>query len=537
MTGLLNKTKRFFTIPKIVFLIELVVVSVAAFSAWPKELILFLTALLLAYFLLAPLKESFLVFVASIPLFVAMPLTLNLDYVANWRIFILAMFVSFARQKGWFSLNYWKNFFQRGGAVKGELKQKLDFGPGSLKILFLLFFILMLLSLVVAQSPSLGLKKIVFLVNIFLLYPMAGLLLGENKDYPKKLLLAILAGLVVVLGVAGAQLALIFFVPLFSFWQLWAQRFIDVFYGSGLALLLTKSNTWFAYYKSQPPTLRLFSVFPDSHSFAMFLVLCLPAIAGCWALAKKNWQRRALWGLGFCSLLAVVLSGSRGAWVGFALALATAIIGWRKAAAVSRPANKFNLILLSLFLGAFLLSFAYPPFLYLAQSHQRGLSGMSLKESLAFFERARSISDTDETSNKGRLEIWDAAIKSVAEKPWLGVGAGNFPFVLGENSGASKKGASAHNLYLDFAVEIGVFGAATLILIFLYFLKMIWVNFASRQEEFAPFLFLALFVYMIWILSYSVFDVVLLNDKVLMLLTVWLAVVDFFYERRKAARG
>lgn len=532
MFEFLDKIKRFFTAPRLVFLIELVIVLVAAFSAWPKELLLFSTALLLIYFLLAPLKESLPVFIASIPLFVAMPLTAGLDQVANWRIFVLALFISFAREKKWFSLDYWKKFFQEKKAEQSSPRERLGREIKPLYVLPFLLLLLTLFSLTAAPSLLSGLKKIAFLINILLLFPLVGFVLKENKDYLKKLLSAMLVGLTVVLAIAGVQLVLVFFIPLFSFWQFWAQRFINVFYGSALAVLLERSNTWFAYYKSQPPTLRLFSVFPDSHSFAMFLTLCLPAVVGCWALLKKNWPRRIFWGLGFCSLLAVALSGSRGAWVGFIAALAIAIISYQKARVVSRPAGKFNLILLSLFLGAFLLSFIYPPFLYLAQRHQQGLSGMSLSESLAFFERAKSISDVDEVSNKGRLEIWDAAIKSVAEKPWLGVGVGNFPSVLGEKSEASKKGSSAHNLYLDFAVEIGVFGAVTLTLIFLYFLKMIWANFVARREEFAPFLFLALFIYMIWVLSYSLFDVVLLNDKVLMLLMIWLAVINFFYEQR-----
>ena len=46
----------------------------------------------------------------------------------------------------------------------------------------------------------------------------------------------------------------------------------------------------------------------------------------------------------------------------------------------------------------------------------------------------------------------------MGKHPLLGVGIGNFPVVLALNPSASKAGASAHNLYLNFFAELGVLG-------------------------------------------------------------------------------
>ena len=149
---------------------------------------------------------------------------------------------------------------------------------------------------------------------------------------------------------------------------------------------------------------------------------------------------------------------------------------------------------------------------------------------MAFFERAKSISDASEISNRGRLEIWDSSLKTIAQKPLSGVGAGNFVAVLGEDPANAKKGASAHNLYLDFGSEAGVLAMVVLAFIFVEILKMSWHLYDIKKGFFAVF-FLALTVYTAWVLGYSLFDVVLLNDKVFLLFAVWLAVINHFYLR------
>jgi len=510
---------------KIAFLVELLVVFLAGFGFIPKEAVLFLTGFLIFYLLCAPLKESFLLFLASIPLFVALPLNASFDHMANWRLLAVALFFSFLLEKGVWRISFWREKLKRGfGSLGARLKK-----PTLFEILLLLFLLILAFSLLSAQSLGLGLKKIAFLVNLFLIYPIVKSLLAQNADYLKRILKASLVALGTIILFALLQLVLVFFLPLHTFWQFWASGFIDVFYGSALSELLQKSNTWFAYFQNQPPTLRLFSVFPDSHSFALFLVLSLPALIGAGFLLKKKSLKAGISVLAFLSFLGIALSGSRGAWLSSLAALGAILAAlWLK----GRPVNeavKVNLKVLALFAAAFLASWLYPSLLYMAQDYQE-TGRAEFKRSMAFFERAKSISDASEISNRGRLEIWDSSLKTIAQKPLSGVGAGNFVAVLGEDPANAKKGASAHNLYLDFGSEAGVLAMVVLAFIFVEILKMSWHLFDKKKGFLAVF-FLALTVYTAWVLGYSLFDVVLLNDKVFLLFTVWLAVINHFYAR------
>mgnify|MGYP001560172446 CR=1 FL=1 len=127
------------------------------------------------------------------------------------------------------------------------------------------------------------------------------------------------------------------------------------------------------------------------------------------------------------------------------------------------------------------------------------------------FKRAKSIADLEELSVKSRLGIWKSSFESILQHPLLGVGIGNYPVVLNEDISAAKKGASAHNLYLDIASEMGLLGLAAFLLIILSIFKKIRKEIISNKLYAICFLF-----FFIWILIYNLFDVVLLNDKVLL---------------------
>ena len=138
------------------------------------------------------------------------------------------------------------------------------------------------------------------------------------------------------------------------------------------------------------------------------------------------------------------------------------------------------------------------------------------------FKRAKSIADMEELSVKSRIGIWQATAKSILKHPLLGVGIGNYPLVLGEDIANGKKGASAHNLYLDVAAETGLLGLVALLLIFVEILRRCW----KLIKRNGYMLYVTCFVFFfVWILIYNLFDVVLLNDKVLLLFMVALALV------------
>jgi|TARA_Y100000031_G_scaffold156411_1_gene210849 O-antigen ligase len=492
----------------IIIITEVAAILLMVFNILPRELALFLTGLLIFYFIFSPLEDSLWVFIASIPLFTALPITENFDTLANWRILLIVLFLVLFFKQG-----IWSKLF----------KQK--FKHYQIEYLTGVFALLACLSLLVADDFWIGAKKIIFLVNAFLLYIIIRNLGAKNKLIFNKIISAMKTAVGIVLGIGLLQLIMVFFVNLHKFWYLWDRNVINVFYGIDLSNLLSYSNTWFSYYSYQLPTLRMFSVFPDSHSFAFFSILALPMfLVSILLFNRKSYRRIRLFGLYsllILCLLAIIFSGSRGAWVSAAGSL-LAILFFTCFKKFRKEPQQIQLVLGSLLLFFLLMPIA-SAILFLPQYIQSGSE--AALENVSLFERARSIVDFVETSVKGRLEIWVRTIDSIAMRPLLGVGIGNFPLVLNEDLSFAKKGSSAHSLYLDFAAEMGIFALIILLIIFWKILKHAWQVFdqsrPGRIKVWIGFFILAL----IWTFGYNLFDVVLLNDKVLLFFITNLALL------------
>jgi O-antigen ligase len=473
----------------------------------PREAILIWTGLAIFYMLFSPLEDILWLTVASIPLYAALPLYETFDTLANWRILVLVLFVCVLFKKG-FAFNFKK--------IIGSRRLFCDSLKRDILIWLMAGFLLVaLFSVGVAYYKIIAIKKLIFLLNILILFAVVKKL-AHRPESILRVWQAALVGGAAVASVALCQLLAVLFVPLYNFWEFWAGKVISAFYGEGLANLLSYSNTWFAYYNVNPPTLRLFSVFPDSHSFAMFNILLLPILLALFLYRRENrrWNIFLKIMIAF-SFFGIVMSGSRGAWLSIVpvFLVASGLYLYK----IDEALVKKSLKTLAIFVVFFVLSVGYPPVLYTFQSWQTGNSASS---TFSFFERAKSISDLDEVSNKGRLEIWRASLWSVAAHPLLGVGLGNYVVVLDEKVSAAKKGASAHNLYLDFASEIGILGTLFLIGIFADILYTSWLVWRRSKEAHFQFFALLFGLYLLWVLGYSFFDVVLLNDKVLLLFMV-----------------
>ncbi|MCK5085442.1 O-antigen ligase family protein, partial [Candidatus Parcubacteria bacterium] len=347
----------------------------------------------------------------------------------------------------------------------------------------------------------------------------------------------------IIVFIGYFQFVLTFFITLSQFWYFWTDNVIKAFYGQNLSHLLSYSNTWFSYYKSLPPTLRMFSVLPDSHSFAMIIIISTPVILSSlffYMGKKKKYMSIAL----IFFLLAIFFSGSRGAWVGSIFALAAGLFLFLFSSIRTKNNSRSEKIRLAILefvkllkskvgfnfniennskyyskLIAFsvLLFFVLMPVssLILKQNQETQImrSNISLSEedksNFSMFERAFSITDFSETSNKGRLQIWQETLVSINEKPFFGVGIGNFNYVLGENSAALKKGSSAHSIYFDIAAEIGIFGLIIFLFLIMEILKMAYTLYFKMEKKYLKIFAGSFFVYFTWICAYSLFDVVI----------------------------
>lgn len=553
---------------KIVLVFEIFITILIAIGILPREFAFFITAAMLIYIAGANIVDSLILTILSIPFYLALPVSVSFDTMANWRIIILILFFKYALKKI-SNIKYQippkESLCDPTGQAnikifKSENIRCFMFNKNTrLEILGLLFAIISLLSLIGANNIGAGIKKILFLASIFLFFIIVKNIARDKEIFLKILKASLLAG-IFSLAVGYAQLASILFFSLAAFWQFWAENAVAALYGANLSNLLSYSNTWFSYYPGDiPPTLRMFSIFPDSHSFALFNIILMPFILILIRHYKNN--------IGFlivnCSLLilillAIIFSGSRGAWVSIIFPLLIILIlkrnsiiheiikiknilivnsisnTWDKIknynAKLKNLLNnlinqKLGLIILSLFLFLSLFPVSSVILEQTQKAEWRRLNSQGDFSSFAMYKRLRSIMDLDEISNKGRIEIWRDTFASIKKHPLLGVGIGNFTTVIGKNITAAKKGASAHNLFLDIFAETGIFGLIVFLAIFYEILKTALLIFKNSTDELYKFFALSAGIYLFWILGYALFDVILFNDKVLMLFMIMIGLL------------
>ena len=486
----------------LVFGLEIIVILLAVFIIIPREAVLFLTGFLAFYLLFSPIKEAVIFFILSIPLFVALPITENFDTMSNWRIllgllFLRICFIKFKNIKNWHEF------------IKNINDKKLY-------IYVLAFFAAAALSLVNAESMGYGARKILFLANAMMVF----FVIVNSGITAKKIQLSAIISLLISLAIGYAQIIAVFFVPLFEFWQWWASRVIPIFYGKNLADLLSYSNTWFSYYEKSLPTLRIFSVFPDSHSFALFSLIGIIPATYFWM--KQDAHKKFYGSVGIFSLLSIILSGSRGFWAS-AILIAVILVFIFVIIKIKKYLQYIQLKHYFIILLVFFMLFPVGS-LILSGSRIGNIINGGEYEFLTL-KRAKSIFNFEETSNKGRLEIWNATLNSFVKHPFLGVGIGNYPVVIGEPLESGRRGASAHNLYFDIAAEMGILGLIA-------FLLILWEIFKKARAQIAVANPVFIF-YFLWILLYSLFDVVLLNDKVLLFFIVQTAALYLYVNQYK----
>jgi len=489
--------------------------------------------------------EALELYILSIPIFVALPSSSLSDSMSVWRIALLVFILKiFLKRFDIWAIISKKDLDLAGRKQKlfdgfkifiGEIRSSNYYG---IALPVALFGIVSLFSLLFAQSVGAGIKKLIFLGSIFLLFGIVRFAV-RSKDDAMRIMKSIFVSAVFILLVGYGQFAATFFVNLSDFWGIWDNYVINAFYGQKMMTLLSYSNTWFSYYDPKgeiPPTLRMFSVMPDSHSFSMLMILFAPlALFYFYSCIKKS--DKAKYVLIFAlMILAIFFSGSRGAWVGWLGAVIASLYFYFreklpeklrifKAENIAEHRKIYKMVLISVM--SFIVLFPVSNFVLSSnQDSQLIREGkMAGQERFALLKRTWSISDMDETSNKGRMEIWRDSAISIMKHPITGIGMGNFPLALSEKISTSKMGASAHNIYLDVAVETGIFG----VMIFLYLLRKICEKLFHLSQKFKEekfrLLALSFLVYFIWICAYGFFDVVILNDKVLMFIVLILAVL------------
>jgi O-antigen ligase len=83
-----------------------------------------------------------------------------------------------------------------------------------------------------------------------------------------------------------------------------------------------------------------------------------------------------------------------------------------------------------------------------------------------------------ETSLRERFDVWAAGLQIFADHPWVGVGLGNFPLIVGRYN-PSYAGIYSHNTYLAVLAELGLVG----LVLFLGLCLQIWRALSNLREH------------------------------------------------------
>jgi len=487
----------------------------------PRAVVPYLAGALAIYVLLSSLEDATVFFVRSIPFFLAIPITATFDNFNTWRIISGIIFIKWLVKSQ--NLNPKSIYIVIRSYLGVNMFKKISFPLMSL-------LLLSTLSIIPAPDKILAVKRIIYFINLSLI----GLViydLAQKQDFAKRLIKNISIPVIAVALVGFIQLISTYFIDIYQFMRIWGEGIQCVQFGNQWCdIAVQVGNTWFAYYGEQL-SLRVFSLFPDSHSFPQFLLLGLSSIfvIALSRVAKEHHssfkkmittRSRLIVTAIPLIFLASILTGTRGIWAGGIGALMAGGFYVYILSKNNHQTPKRVLIYLTSYISIFFLLFtiAFPIF----ESPQFLLSK---GDSLLFGRRIRSIIDFGETSNSQRIAIWKSSLVSIKNHPLLGVGMGNFPIVLNQDLALAKAGSSAHNIYLQIASEMGI-PALIFTLWFLWLLmQKIYNNFIySKDWEIVVYNGSAL-IFIPWVLVYCLTDVALFDERAFLLFVTTVSLV------------
>ena len=505
-----------------VYLVLIALTLATIFGVVPRETSFLIALIYIAYILFADTVSATSLVIRSIPLFIAIPFTDSFDNFNIWRFVIVLLFLKWGVEQRRL-LDLITQIAQFPYTNIKALKQH------AVEILGCVFLALTLASVLVNANINDGIIRVIYIVNTVLLFIVVRSLIIENKEVVLQFCKDIVYGAYVVLCVGIGQFIGAYFVSATEFHRLWGDTISTAQYGKSWSdIVLYHGNTWFSY-AGETLRLRMFSLFPDSHSFPMYLIMSIPAL---FVLAFKNSALISLksfknnlrqcygWFVALCFALgyfALILSGTRGIWLAALAPLVLLLFLWTKAGKRYRYYIACSTLVFLVLFGA-----------YFGVTSLKQFDDSSTTTS-ASIQRIASIVSIGDLSNQGRIRIWRETLTHIEQKPLLGVGVANFPLVLDEPLTYTLAGSSAHNIYLHIAVTTGVLSA--LVFIGAMFV-VVWRGVAAvRRNSVAWYnaLQCAISFALIWVLAYLFTDATLFDGRVLLMFMALLGVAVGVY--------
>ncbi|MFZ1626287.1 MAG: O-antigen ligase family protein [Candidatus Moraniibacteriota bacterium] len=340
-------------------------------------------------------------------------------------------------------------------------------------------------SLLWAAQPALAFPKIFFLLNLFPLllvwFDQFSQTRGQAEKLTRGLVFSAVTAALVGIGIFLSQ----FLFGVSEVFHFVVDRMLPFFLGQELGGLVARYPSLLVNIDGQT-LLRATAFFPDPHVAAFFF-----GMSGFLALGLARKERKSVYVFAAAMLfLADILSFSRGGYVGL-IAGSLAYIFFTQPNLLAKHTRPFIgwTLLIVLILGTI---------------------GQSV------FSRFATSFSFEDTSSTERLILWQEALSASTEHPLIGVGIGNY---LSSARPLYQAGTPfyAHNVYLDIAVELGLIGLLSFLLIFYIAFNQ---SFRTRRSNpFAPAIASALVLY----LAHSVFETALFSLHVTIVLVFILA--------------
>ncbi|MBU5670170.1 O-antigen ligase family protein [Peptoniphilus sp. MSJ-1] len=280
--------------------------------------------------------------------------------------------------------------------------------------------------------------------------------------------------------------------------------FISVFMLSALLVALLGIIQYFTGVQMRPEWLdtenntdiavRVYSVFFNPNILAEYLVLLTPIAVGMTWYTKslrKKFLFAASTGL---LLLCILMTLSRGGWVGIAFAALSFVLLVDK-----------RLLLLGIPIGI------------------GGLAFLPQK----VIDRLVSIGSTVDSSNLYRIKIWDITMDVIRDNFIAGVGFGYVPFKdTFERYIRTMPIYHAHNTYLEITAEIGIVGFIFFMLLLLATLKYAYVHLVKSEDKYFKYLGAGLFSSIIGIMGHGLVEHFLYIPRIIF--TFWIIIGIIF---------
>lgn len=256
---------------------------------------------------------------------------------------------------------------------------------------------------------------------------------------------------------------------------------------------------------------RIYSTLGNPNLLAGYLVPLVPlafSLSMLSAWSKRIWLTIPLLGVTAVLAVAVILTGSRGGYIGlFGAAAGLALIAgswlWRDKPK-ARPAIIIALVLL--------------PVLFAAAVHFIPTVEQRLLSIFAGGEH---------TSNRYRLNVWLASLAMFKDNWWFGVGPGNKAFELAYGL-YMKTGFDALGTYcvpLEVAVEAGILGLAAFGMILIAFLARAHGNFYRTSDGSLRWIIAGCTSAMIGMMVHGLFDTVFYRPQVQLIFWLLIAAI------------